>query len=164
MYIKHIYIFFAEPVYSVFYFFNHIFRTSFFFCSKFLLCIASFFYVFFLWLCWVFVALHGLSLVVVSRGCSASWRSGFSLQQLLSWSTGSRALRLSGCGPWTVVAPRRVRSGQARDWTCVPCTGRWIGIHWATREVQHGFWYLFFWCKIFFYISEDFNDYFLFSF
>ena len=50
------------------------------------------------WLCWVFVAAHGLSLVAASGGCSVlrstgCTRAGFS-------SCGSRALehRLSSCG------------------------------------------------------------------
>ena len=43
------------------------------------------------WLCWVFVAVHGLSLVVASRGCSSLWCAGFSLRWLLSLqSMGSR--------------------------------------------------------------------------
>ena len=43
------------------------------------------------WLCWVFVAAHGLSLVVVSGGYSSLWCVGFSLQWLLLLqSMGSR--------------------------------------------------------------------------
>ena len=46
------------------------------------------------WLCWVFVAVHGLSLVVVSRGYSSLWCEGFSLQWLLSLqSTGILAMQ-----------------------------------------------------------------------
>ena len=44
-----------------------------------------------LWLCWVFVAAHGLSLVVVSGGCSLLWCTGFSLQWLLL------------CGAWALA-------------------------------------------------------------
>ena len=32
------------------------------------------------------------------------------------------------------VAPWHVRSSWTRDWTRVPCIGRWILNHWATRE------------------------------
>ena len=46
---------------------------------------------FFLWLCWVFVSVQGLSLVVASRGHSSSWCMGLSLlRPLLLQSTGSR--------------------------------------------------------------------------
>lgn len=50
------------------------------------------------WHCWVFAAEHGLSLIAASGGCSLAAVLGFSLQWLLSWSTGSRACRLSSCG------------------------------------------------------------------
>ena len=42
-----------------------------------------FFFVFLFWLRWVFVAAHGLSLVVASRGYSSLWCTGFSLRWLL---------------------------------------------------------------------------------
>ena len=46
---------------------------------------------FFFWLRWVFVAVHGLSLVVVSGGSSSLQCAGFALRWLLLlWSTGSR--------------------------------------------------------------------------
>ena len=35
------------------------------------------------WLCWVFIAAHGLSLIAVSKGYSSLWCVGFSLQWLL---------------------------------------------------------------------------------
>ena len=37
----------------------------------------------YLWLCWVFLAARGLSLVVVSRDYASLWCAGFSLQCLL---------------------------------------------------------------------------------
>ena len=65
------------------------------------------------WLCWVFVAARGLSLVATSGVCSVLRCVGFSLQWLLLlWSTGSRHVgfsscrsralerRLSSCGAW----------------------------------------------------------------
>ena len=50
------------------------------------------FYLFiYLWLCWVFVSVWGLSLVVASGGHSSSRCAGLSLSRpLLLWSTGSR--------------------------------------------------------------------------
>ena len=50
-------------------------------------------------LCWVFVSVRGLSLIVASRGHSSSQCAGLSpLQPLLLRSTGSRQRRLSNCG------------------------------------------------------------------
>ena len=42
-----------------------------------------FIYFIYFWLRWVFVAVHGLSLVVVSEGYSSLWCAGFSLRWLL---------------------------------------------------------------------------------
>ena len=45
----------------------------------------------YLWLCWVFVSVHGLSLVAASGGHSSSWCAGLSLLwPLLLQSTSSR--------------------------------------------------------------------------
>ena len=69
------------------------------------------------WLCWVFVAVRGLSLVVASRGYSLLWGAGFWLQWPVPlWSTVSRLMgfggrgagcgllplepQLTGCGTW----------------------------------------------------------------
>ena len=50
------------------------------------------------WLHWVFVAAHGLSLVVVSRHYSSLWTAGFSMHGLLLfWRTGSRCPGFRGC-------------------------------------------------------------------
>ena len=50
------------------------------------------------WLCWVFVALCGLSLAAVSGGYSSLRCAGFSLQWLLLLqSTGSRCAGFSSC-------------------------------------------------------------------
>ena len=43
----------------------------------------KFIYLFKFWLCWVFVAACGLSLVAASRGYSSLQRAGFSLWWLL---------------------------------------------------------------------------------
>ena len=51
------------------------------------------------WLLWVFVAEHGLSLVVASRGYSSLWCADFSLWWLLLLqSTGSRCAGFNSCG------------------------------------------------------------------
>ena len=43
--------------------------------------------------------------------------------------------RLSGCSAQGLVALRHMESYRTRDWTHVPCIGRWTPNHWATREV-----------------------------
>ena len=58
-------------------------------------------YLLYFWLYWVFIAVHGLSLVVVSRGYSLLWCEGFSLWWLLLLrSTGSKCMGFSSCGMW----------------------------------------------------------------
>ena len=55
----------------------------------------------YLWLCWVFVAVHRLSLVAASGGYSSLQCVGFSLRWLfLLWSTGSRRVGFSSCNAW----------------------------------------------------------------
>ena len=62
------------------------------------------------WLCWVFIAAHGLSLVAVSSGYSLLRCAGFSLRWLLLLrSTGSRRAGFSSCGTRaSVVVARRL--------------------------------------------------------
>ena len=56
-------------------------------------------YLFIFLLRWVFIAVHGLSVVVVNGVHSSLWCAGFSLWWLLSlWSTGSRRMGFSSCG------------------------------------------------------------------
>ena len=101
------------------------------------------YYIYF-WLCWVFVAAHGLSLVVLSGGRCWLQCTGFSLQWLLLlWSTGYRYMGFSGCNAqvqylWhmDLIAPWYVASSWTRDHICVPCTGRQILTHCITGEVQ----------------------------
>ena len=102
--------------------------------------LTFFFKIIYFWLPWVFVASRGLSLVAACAGFSLRWllllrstgcrRGGFS-------SCGSRALerRLSSCGARGLAAPRHVGSSRTRARTRVPCIGRRILNHCATREV-----------------------------
>ena len=64
----------------------------FFFFKEFLYFYYLFIYLFiYFWLCWVFVSVQGLSLVVASGGHSSSRCAGLSLSRPLPlWSTGSR--------------------------------------------------------------------------
>ena len=112
------------------------------------------FILFYFWLRWVFAAVRGLSLVAVSGGYFLLQCAGFSLWWLLLlWSTGSRHVGFSSCGTraqqlWLkdpraqaqqlwhmgLVAPRHVGSSPTRAQTRVPCIGRQIVNHCATRE------------------------------
>ena len=59
----------------------------------------QFYLFFYFWLHWVFVAAHGLSVVVASGGNSSLRCAGFSLRwPLLLRSTGSRHAGFSSCG------------------------------------------------------------------
>ena len=54
-------------------------------------------YFIYLWLCWVFAAVRGLSTVAVSKGCSPAAVSGLLTRWLLLLqSTGSRRVGFSG--------------------------------------------------------------------
>ena len=119
--------------------------------------IYKFIYLFliYFWLCWVFVAARGLSLVVVSGGYSSFLCTGFSLLWLLLLrSMGSRRAGFRSCGTWAqqlwlagsraqarqlwrtgFAAPRHVGSSGTRARTRVPCIDRWMLNHYATREV-----------------------------
>ena len=71
--------------------------------QRFFLKINLFILFIYFWLCWVFVAAYGLSLVVASRGYSSLQCMGFSLRWLfLLWSTGSRRTGFISCGSWAL--------------------------------------------------------------
>ena len=109
------------------------------------------------WLHWIFIAAHRLSLVASSEGYCSLRCTGFSLRWLLLlWSTGSRHAGFSSSSMqaqqlwlmgsraqaqqlWrtVLVAPRHVGSSQTRARTRVPCIGRRILNHCATREANH---------------------------
>ena len=78
--------------------------------------------------------MRGLSLVAASGGHSSSRCAGLSLSRpLLLRSTGSRPAG-SVAVAHRPVAPRHVGSSQTRARTRVPCIGRQILNHCATRE------------------------------
>ena len=103
----------------------------------------------YLWLCWVFIAPHRLSLVVVNGGYSLLQCAGFSMQWLLfcrAQVLGTRASvvaahRLINCGTGAQLL-WHVESSWTMDQTCVPCIGR-ILIHCTIREVLGWHFYLF---------------------
>ena len=55
------------------------------------------------WLCWVFIAVHGLSLDVVSASLQCLAFSRWWI--LLSQSAGLECAGLSSCGPWAQLPP-----------------------------------------------------------
>ena len=88
----------------------------------------------YLWLCWVFVSVRGLSLVAASgatlhRGARASHYHSLSCCGAQAPDAQAQQLWLTG-----LVAPRHVGSSQTRARTRVPCIGRQILYHCATRE------------------------------
>ena len=81
----------------------------------------------------LFVAVRGLLIAVASpvaelrlqaRGLQQLWLAGSRAQAQQLWCTG-------------LVAPRYVGSSQNRARTRVPCIGRWILNHCATREARN---------------------------
>ena len=103
-----------------------------------------------LWVCRVFTAVCGRSPVGVSRGCSPVAVLGLLTEEAAltaegrlpsAWASVVAAFGLGSCGLWArqlwcsgLVARGQVGSFWNRDQTRVPCTGRWILNHWATRE------------------------------
>ena len=96
-----------------------------------------FFIYLFIWLHWVFVALCGLFLVVISVGYSLLQCTGFPLCWLFLWSTGSRHSGFSSCSSQAqqhnysiayTIFPDQVLN------PC-PCIGRRLLIYCTTREV-----------------------------
>ena len=71
---------------------THFFKTLFcVFCFVFCNFFSIYLFIFIFWLCWVFVSVQGLSLVVASRGHPSSRCAGLSLSRpLLLRSTGSK--------------------------------------------------------------------------
>ena len=82
-------------------------------------------------------AVRRLSLAVASGVYSLSRCADFTLRWLLLlWSTGFRHVGFSSCGSRGLVAPWHVGSSRTRARTRVPCIGRRILNHCATREAQ----------------------------
>ena len=93
----------------------------------------------FLFLFLAVLSLHcasGLSVVVASGNYSSWWCQGFSSWWLL-------LLRSIGSRAWaSVIVAHELSSSmaygkfQAWDRSPVPCRGRWILIHWTTRDIR----------------------------
>ena len=60
----------------------------------------------------------------------------YTLWQNLSQCCTTKPVTMQAQGP-VLVALWHVRSSWTRDWTHVPCIGRWMVNHWTTREVLH---------------------------
>ena len=114
----------------------------------------KFIYLFiYLWLCWVFVSVRGLSLVVASRGHSSSWCAGLSLSRpLLLRSTGSRragsviVAHGPSCSAACGIFPDQGSNPRPLHWQADAQPLRWAGtlgccilffwIHWRTSNVD----------------------------
>ena len=70
----------------------------FIFFNTILVCLHSFYVCMYVWLCWVFVSVRGLSLVVASGGHSSSRCAGLSLLRPLVAEHRLQTRRLSNCG------------------------------------------------------------------
>ena len=95
--------------------------------------IIIFFLYFYVWLCWVFIAARGLSLVAGSGGHSLVVGLGL----LLVVASLIEEHSLSSWWFSDLVAPRHAESSWIRDQTHVSCIGKQILLHWTTREVPH---------------------------
>ena len=116
------------------FFYLFIYLNFFFFLNSGFFCVC--FFLFFLWLCWVFVSVRGLSLVAASGGHSSPQRAGLSLSRpLLLRSTGSRRAGsvVVAHGP-SCSAACGIFPDQGSN-PC-PCIGRQTLNHCATREAQ----------------------------
>ena len=91
--------------------------------------LKNLFICFYFWLRWVSAAAHGLSLVAASGGYSSLRCAGFRCVGFSSCGTWAQQLWLTG-----LVAPRHMGSSRTRARTHVPCTGRQILNHCATRK------------------------------
>ena len=82
--------------------------------------------------CWGTPALGSLTSAAAARRLRRGglWAPGS--VDVSSCGTQAQELRHTG-----LAAPRHVESSQAGDRTHVPCTGKQILVHWATREVPH---------------------------
>ena len=94
-------------------------------------------YLFYFWLHWILVAMHGLPLAVLSRG---SLPFVVVCGRFIAASSLAVQHRLQGVWDkqlWQrgLVALLNVGSSQTRDQTLVPYIGKWIVNHWTTREV-----------------------------
>lgn len=87
------------------------------------------------WLCWVFSAVHRLSLAAASRACFALWRVGFSLQWLLC--VASQKLQVPGASMAVMQGlsshPAWGFFSDQRLWTSVHCIARRALNHWKSH-------------------------------
>ena len=91
---------------------------------------------FYFWLCWVFIAMHRLSLDGASGATLLPQSTSSRVCRLpLLWLPDSRAWALGLWCRGLAAASRHVESSQTRDWTCVTCFDRRFFNHWTISEV-----------------------------
>ena len=86
------------------------------------------------WLCWVFIAVPGLSLVADSGGYSSLRCTDFSLQWLLLLWSKAPGAQAPGAVAHGLSCPGAWGPSLTKYETPVPCNGRWIFNHWTTKE------------------------------
>ena len=113
------------------------------------------------WLCWVFIAVRGLSLVAMRGGYSVVMVRGLLIVVAFffgrTWAPKAQASVVAAHGLQSAgslvlehgsVTLQQVRSSQIRYWTTVPCIARWVLNYCTTREAplsafktsKHGLW------------------------
>ena len=89
------------------------------------------------WVCWVFVSAQGLFSSCSERGpLFIAVRGPLTVTASLVAEHRLQTRRLSSCGSRGPAAPRHAGSSQTRARTRVPCIGRQILNHCATREAR----------------------------
>ena len=73
-----------------------------------------------------------LYLFIYLFGCTGSQLGHAGSFTATRWLGSCRARAYSLCNSWDL-------SSSTRDWTYVPCIGRWILSHWTTREIPVSF-------------------------
>ena len=95
----------------------------------------NFLLLFYFWLCWVFVAMWGLPLVVVGRGCSLLQHTGFSFRWLLIAEHLSSSGQASAVGAHGLACPAACEI--IWDQGSNPCTLHWqVDSHWTAGKSQ----------------------------
>ena len=106
-----------------------------FFCLFVCFCFVLFFnLLIYFWVCWVFVSVRGLPLVVASGGHSSSRARASHYHGLSRCGAQAPDMQAQPLWPTGPAAPRHMGSSQARARTHVPCIGRQTLNPCATRE------------------------------
>ena len=99
---------------------------------------ASVFFFLSFWLCWVFDAAHGLSLVAESGGCSpVAVRGLLTVVASLVVEHGLQGMQASVVVAHGLSCPESCGIFPDQELNHVPCIRRWVLNLWTTRESHH---------------------------